>query len=257
TETYTANDGCGGDWQVVGGSIVGGGSGSSSVTVLWDQVDPADGFGYVSYRSYCNCPHWTTVKIPVIIETGIIKGPDIICQGKQAKYSLPQWPTTEFNWSINGDPNHPMLVFTDQRNEIMVDAMDPGGYIIEVYYRNTLLGYDTCQGTAKFYFHVEENVSIITSKPLTVCEGTTKTFSSSNANTVVWEIRLENNLVYTDMAPTTSYSFTDGAGSYVVTANHNGCISDPVVIEVIPTPVISADGISGPDKVCLNVPYIY
>ncbi|MBA5792686.1 PKD domain-containing protein [Flavobacterium sp. xlx-214] len=256
TETYTANDGCGGDWKVIGGTIVGGGNGSSSVTVVWDQVDPADGFGYISYLSYCNCPYWNTVKIPVVVRHVLLQGPQIICQGKQAKYSLPQWPTTDFKWSINGDPNHPMIVYTDQRNEIMVDGMAPGTYFIDVEYQNTLLGTDNCRGQIeRFVFEVVENVSVNWDQVQTVCAGTSKFFSSSNGSSVSWEIKLGNNIVHTDFNSSTSFTFNSG-GSYTVTATNNGCISDAVVINVIPTPVITG-AIVGPAKVCLNVPYTY
>lgn len=255
-ETYTASDSCGsGDWEVVGGSIVGGGSGSTSVSVVWDQVDPEDGFGYISYRSHCGCPHWTTVKIPVVLHRAIIKGPHVICQGKQGKFTLPQWPTTDFKWTIDGDPNHPMLVFTDQRNEVMVDALSPGSYVITADYHNTLLGSDACRGTTKFHFNVEENVSILSKEPRTVCIGATNNFASSNGQPVNWQISLNNTIVHTANAVSTSYTFNTG-GTYVVTANNNGCISDPVVVNVIPTPVITGS-ISGPNKVCLNVPYLY
>ena len=255
-ETYTANDGCGGDWVVIGGTIVGGGPGNSWVDVYWDQVDPEDGFGYVSYSSSCSCPYWNTVKIPVVLtEKAIIKGPDVICEGKQGKFTLPQWPTTDFKWSIDGDLNHPMLVLTDQRNEIIVDGLYPGGHVIEVEYYNTLLGSDRCKGRAKFYFTVVENVSIISKEPRTVCTGATSNFASSNGIPVFWQISLNNTIVHTANAISTSYTFNTG-GTYVVTANNNGCISDPVVVEVIPTPVITGS-ISGPNRVCLNVPYIY
>lgn len=252
-ETYHANDNCGGDWEVVGGTIVGGGSGSPSVSVVWDQVDPADGFGYLSYRSHCNCPHWNTVKIPVIMRHAQIQGPTIICQGKQAKYSLPQWPTTDFEWMIDGDPNHPMIIYTDQRNEIMVDGMAPGVHFIDVEYRNTLI---ECEGRVeRFMFEVVENVSIIAPDEKTTCTGAIYDFDSSNGQPVFWEIRVGGTVVHTDNAPNTSYTFNTG-GTYVVTATYNGCTSEPVIIEVIPTPVIPV-GITGPDKVCLDVPYIY
>lgn len=255
-ETYTANDGCGGDWEVIGGTIVGGGSGSTSVTVVWDQVDPNVGFGYISYRSYCNCPHWNTVKIPVIVHNAIVQGPQIICQGKQGRYTLPQWPTTAFDWELNGDPNHPMLVFTDQRNEVIVDGAAPGTYYLTVTYYNTLLGTDQCRGRVeKFVIEVVENVSVNWDQIQTVCAGTSKSFSSSNGAYVNWEIKLNNNVVHTDFNSSTTFTFTDG-GSYSITATNNGCVSDAVVIDVIPTPVI-AGSISGPNKVCLNVPYTY
>src|SRR5690606_33248433 len=64
--TYTAQDGCGGNWYVVGGTIVSPSSGTS-IDVVWDDIDPEDGFGYVNYRSDCGCPHWITKKIPVVV----------------------------------------------------------------------------------------------------------------------------------------------------------------------------------------------
>ncbi|QFG53469.1 PKD domain-containing protein [Chryseobacterium sp.] len=59
TEKYIANNVCGGDWNVVGGTIVN--QNGNIIEVLWDQVDPADGFGYVMYKSECGCSAWTTV----------------------------------------------------------------------------------------------------------------------------------------------------------------------------------------------------
>lgn len=255
-ESYSVNDPCGGEWRVIGGSIVGGGTGSSSIDIVWDQVDPADGFGYVSYRSYCNCPYWTTVKIPVVLRHAQLQGPTIICQGKQAKYSLPQWPTTDFEWMIDGDPNHPMIVYTDQRNEIMVDGLSPGVHYISVEYKNTLLDGDNCAGRIEeFVIEVVENVSIIAPDQKTTCTGAIYDFDSSNGQPVYWEIRTGGSVVHTSTGSNTSYTFNTG-GTYVVTATYNGCTSDPVIIEVIPTPIIQV-GITGPEKVCLDVPYIY
>lgn len=254
-ESYSSSDGCSGDWDVIGGSIIGGGSGSPTIDVLWDQVDPEEGFGYVSYKSHCGCPYWTTVKIPVVIHDPIIKGPDIICEGKQGRFSLPQWPTTDFKWDIDGDPTHPMMVYTDQRNEIIVDGAAPGIYVLRVKYQNTLLGTDVCGGYAEIVFEVVESVKVITSASSTFCAGITESFTTSNGQPVIWKVTMGDNS-YEVYGPTLNYLFDQG-GTYVITATYNGCESDPVIIEVIPTPVISADGISGPDKVCLDVPYIY
>ncbi|MFC3158483.1 PKD domain-containing protein [Chryseobacterium arachidis] len=63
--TYTADDNCGGDWEVIGGTIIS--NSGTSIQVKWDHVDPAEGFGYVLYRSHCNCPEWVTVKVPVVL----------------------------------------------------------------------------------------------------------------------------------------------------------------------------------------------
>ncbi len=253
TQTYSVNDGCGGEWKVTGGTIIA--NNGTSIQVVWDQVDPSDGFGYVSYLSKCSCPFWNTVKIPVILKEAKIKGPDVFCQGKQGRYSLPQWPTTDFTWEIDGDPYHQMLVLTDQRNEIVVDGMAPGIYTLGVRYRNTLIDGGTCEGRAKIQFEVVENVEIKTDLPLTVCTNTNKVFSTTTGISVTWEVTLGGNVVHTEYGPFMSYDFPNG-GAHVITANNNGCISEPVVIEVIEKPVITGS-ISGPDKVCLSVPYTY
>lgn len=252
-QRYSVNDGCGGDWKVIGGDIVA--NNGTSIEVVWNQVDPVDGFGYVSYLSRCSCPFWNTVKIPVILKQAKIKGPDVFCEGKQGRFTLPQWPTTDFIWAIDGNEYHPMLVLTDQRNEIVVDGMAPGTYTLSVRYRNTLIDGGKCGGEAKMQFKVVENVEIVTDEPLTVCTGETRNFSSHNGMPVSWEISLGGTVVHTAFGPSTQYTFTTG-GVYVVTANNNGCVSDPVVIDVIAKPIISGT-ISGPDKVCLNVPYTY
>lgn len=252
-QTYSVNDGCGGHWKVTGGTIVA--NNGTSIQVVWDQVDPLDGFGYVSYLSKCSCPYWNTVKIPVILQESKIKGPSVFCQGKQGRFSLPQWPTTDFIWEIDGNQNHQMLVLTDQRNEIVVDGMAPGVYTLSVRYRNTLIDGGTCEGFAKMKFEVVENVEIITDPTLTLCTGTTKNFSTSTGISVSWEVSLGGNVIHTAYGSSMTYSFNDG-GSYVITANNNGCISEPVVVEVIAKPLITGT-ITGPNKVCLSVPYTY
>src|SRR5690606_26601148 len=147
--------GCdGGEWKVIGGDIVA--DNGTSIEVVWNHVGPEDGFGYVSYRSNCSCPAWTTVKIPVLLHRGIIKKPGVVCEGSQGRFTLPQWPATEFEWMINGDPYHPMLVHTDQRNEIVVDGAVPGDYVLSVNYRNTLIDDGKCMGKAEIKFSVAE-----------------------------------------------------------------------------------------------------
>lgn len=252
-QTYQSNDSCDGEWEVIGGTVVGGGTGNPFVTVVWDQVDPEDGFGYVSYKSDCGCPFWNTVKIPVILRDGVIKGPQVICEGKQARFNLPQWPATNFVWALDGDPNHSQLAYVDHRNEVVVEGLMAGSYVLSVKYNNTL--YEDCQGTAKFNIDVVKNIDIITSGPTTFCVGTSKSFSSGSGQPVSWQIRLGEAVVYTATGINTSYTFNTG-GTYVITANQSGCESEPVVVDVIAKPTIPG-GIIGSNKVCLNVPHTY
>ena len=253
-ETYSVNDGCGGEWKVIGGSIIA--DNGTWIEVVWDQVDPADGFGYVSYRSHCSCPFWTTVKVPVVLRTAKIKGPGVVCEGLQGRFTLPQWPTTELEWMIDGDPNHPMLVRTDQRNEIVVDGATPGNYTLSVRYRNTLINDGKCEGYAEVKFSVEERPQIIVDTPeLTICPNTGKNFDTHNGVSVQWQVLLGGTVVHTAYGSSTNYNFPN-AGTYIVTGDYNGCITDPVVIEVIEKPVIDGT-ISGLANVCINTPYTY
>ncbi|MBA5793482.1 PKD domain-containing protein [Flavobacterium sp. xlx-214] len=252
-ETYSVNDGCGGEWKVIGGDIVA--NNGTWIEVEWNQVDPSDGFGYVSYRSNCSCPFWTTVKIPVILRNAKIKGPEVVCQNAQGRYILPQWPTTEFEWMIDGDPNHPMLVKTEFRNEIVVDGSNPGTYTLSVRYRNTLIDFGKCEGYAEMKFSVEERPQIITDPELTICPNTSKTFSTHNGVAVQWQILLGGTVVHSAYSSSTNYNFPN-PGSYIVTGDYNGCITDPVVVDVIAKPVLTGT-ISGTVNVCPNTPYVY
>jgi len=253
--TYSVNDGCGGKWDVIGGTIIV--DNGTSIEVEWNQVDPEDGFGYVSYLSNCSCPSWTTVKIPVILQSGTIKGPGVVCEGDQAIFSLPQWPTTDFEWMIDGDPNHIMLVKNQQRNEIIVSGLTPGNYMLSVNYFNTLIAGGGCQGYSEIPFTVQDRPEI-TFDPaeLLICEGTNIDFTTHLSTSMTWTVTYNNTLVHTDYNSATSYSFDEGGGSYVITADNNGCTSYPVVIDVIAKPII-LNNISGPAYVCLNTPYTY
>src|SRR5690554_6718565 len=141
---------------------------------------------------------------------------------------MPQWPTTDFQWQINGDPSHPMLVYTDQRNEVVVDGATPGSYVLEVKYFNTLFSPDICFGDAKFDFEVVENFDINTDAQLTICTGVNKVFSTSNGQAVNWEVKRGTTTEFIDFGTTTNYTFTEG-GTYVITGTFNGCEGTPVV----------------------------
>src|SRR5690606_8599494 len=93
----------GGSWQVVGGTIII--QSSSSINIVWDNVDPVTGFGYIIYDPAGSCPGLCPApvakKIPVVRTIADIQGPDYICANRQYLYTLPQWPTTTYSWSVN------------------------------------------------------------------------------------------------------------------------------------------------------------
>lgn len=248
---YTANDGCGnGEWKVEGGTIVN--EDTYGIDVVWDNIDPAVGFGYVHYLSKCTCPFWTTVKVPVVTKKGIIQGNDVLCQGTQSRYSLPQWPTTEFNWYLVTDTNPSQVVMVDQRNEIIVKGLEPGNYTLVCEYKNTLLG---CGGTAKKAITILPTVDIYGDTEF--CSGAYHQYYNSSGNTVNWELKLGNNVVASNTSPVFEYPFPQG-GTYVLTATPlNGCPSQPFIINVTQTPATPTGIIAGDTKICPGVPYEY
>lgn len=249
TEKYNVQDGCKGEWNVVGGTIVG--QNGNEIEVKWDQVDPADGFGYVMYKSECGCPEWTTIKIPVILNKGQIKGEPVICINKQYTYSVPQWPTTSVKWTVTGG----QLDYNQQRNEVLFTAYQPGTYTLTADYFNTLL---SCKGQATFTIVAEQPVTISGGTD-EICVGTVQTFNAVPNVPVIWKVS-SGSSVYTSppMSGPFSYNFVTG-GSYTVTATKNGggCESNAILVKVLQAPMPPAGPISGDNKVCPGKPYVY
>lgn len=252
TEKYNVQDGCKGEWNVIGGTIVG--QNGNEIEVQWDQVDPSDGFGYVMYKSECGCPEWTTIKIPVILKSAKIKGQQAICADKQYTYSLPQWPTTSVKWNVSG-PGAAQLDYSQQRNEVLFQASQPGTYILVADYFNTLL---SCKGQASFTIEVETPV-VISGGADEICVGTSQTFNANPNVPVVWKVSAGGSV--TTSPPMTgpfTYNFTT-PGSYTITATKNGggCESNAIVVKVLPNPAPPAGPIFGENKVCAGKPYVF
>ncbi|WP_343659136.1 PKD domain-containing protein [Chryseobacterium sp.] len=251
-EKYNVQDNCKGEWKVIGGSIVN--NNGNEIEVKWDQVDPLDGFGYVMYRSECGCPEWTTIKIPVVLKNAKVNGQAVICAGKQYTYSIPQWPTTSVQWNVSG-PAGGMLVNTQQRNEIVFSATQPGTYHLTANYLNTLL---KCGGSASIDIVVEAPV-VISGGTDEICAGTSQAFTATPNVPVIWKVTTGGS-TYTS-PPTTgtfTYNFAT-AGTYTITATKQGggCESNSRIIKVLPIPQPPSGTISGETKVCPGKPYVY
>ena len=141
------------NWSVVGGTIISNQPYTDTIEVLWETQNnqsDEDGFGYVTFnpeRCEVECFKPTTVKIPIIRAEGTISGKGMICGSAQELYSLPQWPSTDFQWTlVNSGGANASLVLTGQRNEVMINSGDQAGsFTLSCQYQNTLL---KCGGTA-------------------------------------------------------------------------------------------------------------
>lgn len=253
-EKYIAQDGCKeGKWKVIGGTIVS--NNGKEIEVKWDQVDPADGFGYVMYMSECACPEWTTIKIPVILSKVIIKGAPAICVNKQYTYAIPQWPTTSVKWNVIG-PGGAQLNYTQQRNEVIFSSSQAGTYKLTANYFNTLL---SCEGQGSIEIVVEEPV-VVSGGSDEICAGASQSFTATPNVPVIWKVTTGGSTYVSPTAITGSFLYTFATpGTYTVTATKEGggCESNARIIKVLEAPAAPTGTITGETRVCPGIPYVY
>lgn len=253
TVNYTTSANCPGSWEVTGGSIVA--NNGISIDVRWDNAAP-DGFGSVSYRSECACPFWTTIKVPVVLRRGFITGPAELCVGEQGIFSLPQWPTTHFQWnlvSLTNPGSATNLVYTEQRNEIVVDALEPGDYVLECLFTNTLVG---CKGSASFSFTISQGTTIMGEE--IVCSGTQHSYTNSDNASVNWTLTSNDITIATATGVTFQHNFA-APGSYTLSLVNgaSNCEGVPFTIDVYETPEAPSGTLDGDMFICPGSPYEY
>lgn len=239
-------------WDARGGTILNTMPYTDSINIVWDNVDTT-GFGYVIFdAATCPiaCPGKTILKIPVIQQNGHISGPQIVCPGKQYIYRLPQWPTTDFNWSVSGGTGA-WLLNTDQRNEIVINTVNPGTITLNVSYTNTMLH---CGGTASINIQVQPPVTI--SGPTKVCHKGNATWTLSGGTLGNWTLTLPDNSTQT-LANSNSFSTTFNlTGNYTLSVSGAFCGPDPLNLKVNPLPP-PPDSLLGPTIACAGVPTQY
>lgn len=251
-ETYSlsidAMQNCTGfNWQAEGGTIINQAGGN--VLIEWNHVDE-DGFGFVTFNPVnctleCNEP--TTIKVPVIQSNATIQGNNLICTGKQSKYSLPQWPTTDIQWSVvNPNGIDFQLIQTDQRNEIIFSPISGTGTItLRAIYNNTLLN---CGGIAEISINVKEQLKIETTLEK-ICQNNMVEFTNIANQTVNWLITKDNTVIHSENTINLLYTFND-SGSYIIQASHpDFCESNNLVLQVNESPLIPF-AILGDNLVC-------
>ena len=240
------------NWTVAGGTIVSEGGGN--IAVNWDNVD-ATGFGYITFDpSGCEleCSQPTTIKIPVILQNGTISGNTSLCIGEQQRYSLPQWPTTEIEWSIVGDPSelNANIIQTDQRNEIILTGLQPGPIVLRAVYKNTLLN---CGGTAEIEIIIGESADIIGEELVCVSNlSYLYTFGNSSGVNTVFQLYTDNNvLLLSTGSPFFNYTFTT-PGNYYIVAKEDAICQTKKNIKAVSNPA-APTGINGVDELCPNI----
>jgi len=245
-------------WTVDGGTVLA--NHDSSIVVQWNSVDTT-GFGYVIFDATpcaIACPGLTVIRIPVIQTLGHISGPLVVCDNSQYIYSLPQWPTTVFNWTISGT-TAAFLTHDDQNNQIVLNTSGPGVVYLQCNYFNTLLG---CGGVAYDTITVLPSDSL--TGPLEAClntqAGPYQVGPGAGLNTN-WTITDPTGYSYPVV---TTPSFTTPlltiVGVYTITVTPGPgatyCPIAPYLVKVLPLPP-PPDSITGPDTACFGIPAIY
>lgn len=244
---YIDNPDCqSGSWQAIGGQVLS--QNPQEATIIWNQIDPS-GFGYLSYTTECgDCPGTTTIKVPVMQQHGFIHGTTSVCPDKQYEYTLPQWPTTKFTWSVTGNGT---LEGTDQPNKVVVLTGASGSYTLHVEYCNTLIN---CSGSADLTATIMPPA--LATGPSVVCLNEQHTYNLSGASTATWTLTDPNGIttVYNNVG-SISPTFTL-SGSYTLEIAGNFCAPEPMKIKVDEKPA-TPTSIIGPDKTCIGVPVQY
>ncbi len=244
--------GCGTfDWDVIGGSFVTANQGVDEVGILWDNVDD-DGFGYVMvYDIHCGspCEGPTVLKIPVIKSEGEIQGPTQICEGGQYLYRLPQWPATDFKYTVDGNITaYP----SDQPNEVIIVGGPGGSGTIRFTYSNGLVN---CGGKALLDVEILPLAKV--TGPVEVCTDSTYNYKLSNNFHGDWEL-FDNNgsLVAGGSGNVFNVGFYSPGKYSLYVSDPTFCSPDPLLIEVLEKPTMPTF-ITGPDTICVNVPFSF
>jgi PKD repeat protein len=239
-------------WEAMGGDIIW--DSDHSVSVEWNNVDE-NGFGYiVATAEECgDCV--SAAKIPVVQAEGTIKGPGTLCAGSQGQYSLPQWPTTDFNWSLPNNTLGATLIQTNQRNEIIVQTQSSGTLTLVCNYQNTLLG---CGGVATFDIVVKPFLTLVGTEGLCINDTGNFRFEDESGNLVSnvdWLVSGPNNFTLSGSVSPFTAAFPN-PGTYVVEILSDAYCSGMMKIEVGGSDV-APTSISGPTTVCPGVPNTY
>lgn len=242
-------------WKVYGGTILSPMPYGQSIDVVWDNVD-STGFGYVTFdATACNSPcSSVTIKVPVVQSVGTIVGDAVVCAGEQYRYKLPQWPTTDFVWSIVANGTGATVMNTDQRNEVIVTTGSSGNITLKCTYMNTMLG---CGGTAEYNIYVRP-MGVITG-PQAVCQNTNNTYTLNSGFSGTWTLKRPNNTTVSGTGNTFSHTFTMVGNYSLNVTGTNFCPPDqPFIIRVDKIPATpNAAAIVGPAKICPSTPVEY
>lgn len=240
------------NWSVEGGTILSYDPNGGSVQVIWDNVDET-GFGYVTYdASDCgmDCGSIVTVAVPVIQAQGTIVGDLVMCTNSQSLYKLPQWPSTNFDWTLDAGSTGATLTTTENKNEIVIQSTSNTGQVtLNATYYNTLLN---CGGVATITVSIRDRA--VFTGDIDLCNNTTGNYAlqSGSGN---WTLTGPGG-TFTGSGSSFSHLYTV-AGNYTLTVT-GSTFCQPEELDILVRAAEAApSGITGPTVVCRDTPTTY
>ncbi|MCS7073827.1 MAG: hypothetical protein NZ108_05115, partial [Bacteroidia bacterium] len=232
------------NWTVTGGTITAG-QGTSSVTVSWG----ATGIGIISVTETSPCGVATASRQIIINNLpnpAAISGPDTICQGSSAAYSVPATTGSSYVWSATGAtfPNGNTANFT-------IASWSSSG-VIKVVETNSC---GTDSSTLTVILGSLPNITAISGSNQ-VCSGINYTYSITNQSGSTYQWTTTNGTISGSNTLDSVVVSWNGNGTLQVIET-NACGSDTATMNVTQSNTIVSNPIIGEDTVCLGVNYIY
>ena len=126
TFTWTVND-------ANGNAVAFDGQGTPEICLQWDQGP----FGEVSLAvTGCTgvCDQATTVQVPIISSSTLVTGPEIVCVGDVAVYTVPKWMDVVYDWTVTGG-----TIVSTNGNQVSVLWGSQGAGTVDVTYESPFL----------------------------------------------------------------------------------------------------------------------
>ena len=268
---YTLDANCNNyKWLISGGTKLS--QNDPEIEIQWDKVD-STGFGYLSIDgSQCDniCPALSTIRIPVILQNGTIKGPKTVCPNKIYRYELPAWPATNFYWSFVNNSNgatFSSLALRDNFLEIQTGT-SAGTFELKSVYYNTITK-SHCAGYAiinvnvlkKPFIETKEKSCIGLSLQCKLMEDSITLYSQSGQS--LWTVLKPDMSTQSYTTSSNPFSIPDSVfnmpGKYQIFASsQNALYCDPefaelTIVEKPPKP----QTLEGEDHICVHFPYFY
>ncbi|HLG35061.1 MAG TPA: PKD domain-containing protein [Bacteroidia bacterium] len=237
-------------WTVTGGTIA---SGQGNDTIFVDWGSAGGGTVTVVETNSFGCagaPVVLNVTINPLPNTSVITGPDTVCAGSSANYSVTNVAGSTYAWTVIGG-----LPLTGTGSNINVTWGAPGSGTITVVETNAV----GCSDTAVILNVVINPVPITPpiTGPTLVCEGTLGSVYSvppTAGSTYNWSVAGNGNITFGQgtNSVTIDWGLPGTATITVVEVNSSGCPGAPqtLTVTINGTPTASATAVQ--DTVCLG-----